>query len=174
MHNFDLGGRLISLLVGAGIGFFLGYLTKSIRSLRTDVESIKNDHETDAGSVKLSTVQNIALFVVVVLTVVSSFISQHASNQSNKAVGNVHDSDIVTCQNGNDSRAANLELWNFIFDLSLADPHNTQDPRALKYLHRIQTWVAQIFRPHDCHDLTKKYPIPPSPKIIVFHNHKPK
>lgn len=170
MHN--IGDRLLYLLIGMAIGFVCGYIVSRLRC--EDGETVDDENKKlpkDAGIVRYPMVFDIALAIVFLLTVYSAFQAQIASNHSNDALEHQRHSDMVACQNSNDFRTANLELWNFVLDLSIADPRNQDNPREVRYLHRIQTWISQIYRQHDCSDLSKKYPIPPSPKIIVFRHH---
>lgn len=69
---------------------------------------------------------------------------------------------VVSCQNANESRSANLALWNFVLDISSAQ----QVPASRKQqLEEIRTWINQLFAPRDCNDLTRKYKIPAPPAI---------
>jgi hypothetical protein len=127
----------------------------------------KNKYDKEAGLVRYPILLDVALFFVVALTVYAAFQSQKASNRSDDATSKVADSAIVNCQNANETRQANQELWNFIIELSVASPGNKESPAAIRYLHEIQRWVDKIYQLHDCHDLTKKYVIPPPPKILT-------
>lgn len=188
----QLPDRILFLALGCLIGGVLGYIVGNIRGMkrqRVEIEIIKkglgdidvrvDDKQDrkltrDAGLVRYPLVLDIALFLVVAITVFSAVQSQLATNKSNDATDRVQHSDVVTCQNANEARRANRDLWDFVIALSLANPQNSS-PKSIRYLNDIQTWIDKIYRPHDCNDLTRKYPIPKPPKVISFpkkHHHK--
>lgn len=70
---------------------------------------------------------------------------------------------VVNCENANESRTASHTLWNFILDLSTRDA----PPEQMAYLEQVRAWIGQVYQPHDCTDLSKKYVLPPPPTIPV-------
>ena len=84
--------RLLFLLLGVGIGFVIGYLTRLAREMK-DIkeeldevdtivkENLGNDHESNEdGFMRNPWVANVAILLVVGLTAWASFVSQKASN----------------------------------------------------------------------------------------------
>lgn len=71
---------------------------------------------------------------------------------------------LVGCQNANESRAATLALWNFLFDVTGKNAAK-QTPEQKAQLRAIRVWIGKLYQPHDCQDLARKYPIPPPPVI---------
>lgn len=64
------------------------------------------------------------------------------------------------CENANSQRAANLALWNFLLDVT-AKPNDT--PAEAAQSEQIRAYVAALFAPHDCNDLSHVYELPDPP-----------
>lgn len=71
---------------------------------------------------------------------------------------------VTNCENANESRAATLALWRFLFDTSLKSNPNAT-PKQKADIAAIKHWIEQLYAPRDCHDLGRKYPLPPAPVI---------
>lgn len=80
------------------------------------------------------------------------------------AVDTNEDNARISCQNGNDTREANLSLWTFIIEASLAS-NTDRTPQQLELIEDLRVWVTQIFAPRDCSQLGKEYEIPPPPSL---------
>ena len=83
--------RLGFLLLGGAIGFILGYIVRSLREIKEELDEVdeivkRRDHGgNDRGAVSLRLVEQTALVVVLILVVYAAFASQVASNNSEKA-----------------------------------------------------------------------------------------
>lgn len=71
---------------------------------------------------------------------------------------------VVNCENANQSRSANLALWTFILEASAAQ-NTERTPEQIELIEKIRVWVAQLYAPHDCSDLSKTYDLPPPPSL---------
>jgi hypothetical protein len=86
--------RLGFLLLGGAIGFILGYIVRSLREIKEELDEVdaivkRRDHGgNDRGAVSLRLVEQSALVVVLILVVYAAFSSQVASNNSNNAQDN--------------------------------------------------------------------------------------
>lgn len=79
----DFGERLGYLMVGCLIGFILGYIVRSLRDIKEELDEVADEmkhNRNEDGIVRNPIVLDIALLLVVVLTVWASFSSQKASN----------------------------------------------------------------------------------------------
>lgn len=81
--SFD--DRLEWLLVGCVIGFILGYIVRSLREIKEELDEVEKDMKTnrardDRGFVRNAIVLDVCLVMVIALTVWASFSSQLASN----------------------------------------------------------------------------------------------
>jgi hypothetical protein len=68
---------------------------------------------------------------------------------------------VTSCENANESRAASRTLWYFVVDLA----SKKAAPPEAAYLGEVRSWIGDVYRPHDCSDLSRKYVIPPPPAI---------
>lgn len=99
------------------------------------------------------------LLCVPIFSAATFALQQGQSNvQAAQAAGQVQ-----TCENANESRAAQLALWNFIFDLP---PDEEPTPQEKAALADIRAWLEQLFAPRDCSDLDREYEIPPPPDLL--------
>jgi cell division protein ZapA (FtsZ GTPase activity inhibitor) len=71
---------------------------------------------------------------------------------------------ITACKNANETRVANQALWDFIISASASQNPN-QTPEGTKLLKELKVFVAELYKEHDCSDLSKTYPIPKPPVI---------
>lgn len=67
-------------------------------------------------------------------------------------------SQVINCQNANNTRANQRILWDFVLDVS-----NDAGPEEAAILESIRTFIHDLFAERDCSDLTKEYrtPVPP-------------
>lgn len=95
----DLYERLGWMLFGAVIGLFAGYLLRYLQDLKEELDEVdgivkkelgkrQTDRiqNQDGGMTVGDAVRNLALFIVVAVTVAAALISQHASDKANDAL----------------------------------------------------------------------------------------
>lgn len=83
----ELSERLEWLLLGAAIGFILGYIVRTLREIQEElheVDEIVTERKRDESGFKRPSLQNVALFLVIGLVAFSAFQSQRSSNTSNE------------------------------------------------------------------------------------------
>ncbi len=85
----SLDDRLGFLLLGCFIGFVLGYIVRSLRDIKEELdevdEIVKRDRgERDRGAISLRLVEQIALVVVLIVVAWAAFASQQANNAIDK------------------------------------------------------------------------------------------
>ena len=76
--------RLVWFLVGAALGFVLGYITRTLREIKEEldeVDTIVKHKRDETGITRHPLVMDAALFFVVAITVWAAFASQKATNQ---------------------------------------------------------------------------------------------
>jgi len=101
----SLDERLLWLLVGCVIGFFLGYFVRTLREIKEELgdvdERLKKEasprKKNDRGSIRDTIVMELGLLLVVLITIYAAFSSQKASNE-------VHDQQkqqarVISCTN---------------------------------------------------------------------------
>lgn len=87
--------------------------------------------------------------------------AQVALEQAQRAIDGNSANAIQSCQNANETRAANLQLWNTILSYIRA----SSDPATDEKLGELQAWIAVLYQPHDCDDLSREYKIPDPPDL---------
>lgn len=82
----DFDERLGWMLLGCGIGFILGYIVRSLRDLKGELDEVdglvkrKLGDRNEDGFMHVRYVRDLAVLIVVILTVWAAFASQKASN----------------------------------------------------------------------------------------------
>lgn len=77
--------RLIWLLIGCIIGYFLGFITGKVQNLKQEIDEVNpakrriRSHD-EAGFMRYPIVADFALFLVIIVTAYAAFQSQHTSN----------------------------------------------------------------------------------------------
>jgi len=116
---------------------------------------------------KMTTMQTLGLLLVTAavantvlgVLLISTRATAHRAEEQNR------ENAVTACLNGNESRAANLSLWNFVLELSAVSREEEPTPAEAKRLADFKAWVASLYAPRDCSDLSRKYPIPPPPDL---------
>jgi hypothetical protein len=73
----------------------------------------------------------------------------------------IEHSQIVSCQNANDTRAGQRAAWDFVIDVSAADG----PPGEVAALEKMRTWFHDVFANRDCADLETRYEVPVPPDV---------
>lgn len=99
-----------------------------------------------------------ALFLLVAMSAAASGYANIALGRSNAANA------VTSCENSNESREASRALWGYVLDLLVAgSPSPT--PAETTFVTQFRDYVSKVYRPHDCADLSRKYPAPTRPTI---------
>lgn len=79
-----LDSRIELFLFGCVIGFIVGYIVRSLRDIRKKVNEVDEivKKKQDRGAVSIEALKNLALFVVVILTVWAAWTSQKSSDKT--------------------------------------------------------------------------------------------
>jgi hypothetical protein len=101
------------------------------------------------GITKGSLYSVIILFVVMIVLTGASYALE--SNAISKAQRNTA-SITQLCQLGNDSRAQQIRLWQFVISLSRPPPHETarQERQRQADLRTFEAYLHRIFKPRNC------------------------
>jgi hypothetical protein len=102
---------------------------------------------------------------IVAFSLVASWFLYQAYSKSQDALDEVEASQVVACQNANETRGDQIVIWDFILDVSAGD----DCPRARQILEDIRSYIHKVFRERDCTDLDKKYktPVPPDVQELL-------
>jgi predicted membrane protein len=105
----------------------------------------------------------VLFFMVALAALVGIFIGTAATITKARQSTENHDAQVRNCENANDTRAAQRELWEFILDVSASNPDEPPTPEERDMMDAIRDWIEELFAPRDCTDLTRKYEIPDPP-----------
>jgi uncharacterized protein HemX len=105
------------------------------------------------------------ILVIALAAGVGTYFNDRAITNSNaKRLSDNEHNAVVNCQNANESREASRNLWNYILDISAArQPAASPDEAA--YLDQFRAYVNDVYAPHDCDHLDKKYELPSPPPL---------
>jgi hypothetical protein len=69
------------------------------------------------------------------------------ANQANTKANETHSQQIATCRSGNEARAVNVQLWDYIFSVKPVTPRTTaQEEQIVEF----KMYVHRAFAPRDC------------------------
>jgi hypothetical protein len=91
----------------------------------------------------------IILFVVmIVLTGASYALESNAISRAQRNTASI----TQLCQLGNDSRAQQIRLWQFVISISRPPPHETakQERQRQATLRTFEAYLHRVFAPRDC------------------------
>lgn len=132
-----LDDRLWFLLVGAAIGFVLGYITRALREIKEelhDVEEIVKRDRGERGSALYSFVSNLSLVIALALTVYAAIVSQQASNDVRDTQDRM--TQVVRCNQAYLAEALSA--------LNERSTYSTQQARANVKLQKAQAHLLKI------------------------------
>lgn len=147
---------ILTHLTSAG----LGAVSTWFCLVRPIAKTTQHDQLVRRG--RLSSVTWIVVFALVIVVIgVQQLLYQRAGNEADHNNKRLL---VTNCQNANESRAANRELWGFILDVSTAGDNNPS-PREQAFAQEFRDYINAVFAARDCSDLGKKYPLPNPPVI---------
>lgn len=72
---------------------------------------------------------------------------------------------VVNCQNANESRRAQVVLWDFILAASGRDDEEPRTAEEEQFREEFRDWIHALYAERDCQNLDKKYKLPDPPSI---------
>jgi len=96
----------------------------------------------------------VSLVIDVALTVVVAVFAVQA-HEASVTVGELHATQIAACRIGNQSRAAQVALWEHVASVSTPPPHATRSEIAKRKrtLAAFLAYVAKVFAPKNCQEI---------------------
>ena len=139
-------------------------LLATTRQLVRQVETLDRHLRVHEGQARRTRFLTIVASILAVLSLAGATMSVSLYRQVHEAEqANQHNA-VTGCENANESRKANLALWEFVLSASAANNPNPT-PREKKLRKNFQSWVENLFAAHDCSDLSRQYPVPPPPPV---------
>jgi hypothetical protein len=113
-----------------------------------DVLSARLEETAQAGEINRRMIWGLVLSLLlsVVLTFALVGVAVETDEASDKA-DRTHDQQISACFSGNESRALNLELWTYLFNLPPTEPRTAAQTRQI---NEFRDYISQVFKPRDC------------------------
>lgn len=90
----------------------------------------------------------VSLALDVALSIVVIFVAIQAQDANTLAQAN-RQTQIATCESGNQSRQVALNLWTYVLDAAAVAPEN-QTPERKKQLVDFRTYMESAYTPRDC------------------------
>jgi hypothetical protein len=130
-------------------------LTDALKATAAEVERLRKYGRTNRKFVVVDVALTVLLAVV-------GLLSAHAVSQSSAAsvlATQNHTAQIAICQSGNQARAQNEQLWNFIIALSTSSPPRPGETAAQKaagerIIGLLKAKVTMTFKSRNCQQLT--------------------
>lgn len=133
-------------------------LQQSVEGLRTDIGGLTTYGRRNRRLIRWLTV---SLIVEALLMVAVAVLAVQARQATSAAARN-EQTQQATCRAGNESRAANRNLWSYVLDLSAAtNPHPT--PAQQEAAAKFRVFVGQVFAARDCAHLDRHVTVPTVP-----------
>lgn len=129
--------REATLAAAARLEQAMGNLTDQIHALRTYSQRSR----------RLIWGLVVSLLLDVLLSVAVAVIAVQANEATSTANQN-RQTQIATCEAGNQSRALQLQLWTYVLDLSAQSPRDY--PGKDQQLAQFRDYIARTFAPRDC------------------------
>jgi hypothetical protein len=106
----------------------------------------------------------ISLLLDVILSIVVAFVAVSASDASSLANQNKQ-TQLATCRAGNETRAANVQLWTYVLDLAAASNPAPPTPQRTESLKQFTAYLHTVYAPRDCDAGGSASPLPPPPSV---------
>jgi len=134
-------------------------LTNAVTEITNQVKELSRKLTIDQRTVRRTRLLSRITVVLSALALISAVANIYLFTQ-------IHTAQVQTCENGNDARAAQLNLWSFVLTASAASNPN-QTPQQKKVAQQFQTYIVELFAPRDCSNLNKKYKTPEPPPVLT-------
>lgn len=109
-----------------------------------------------------------SLVLDLVLSVAVGFLAVQATNTSKRAdeatsaAARNLQTQIATCRAGNEARAANRTLWEYLISVALAGP---QQAAQAQFIEQFRTYIGGVFAARNCDNPGSSLPTPTPPPL---------
>jgi hypothetical protein len=142
----------------------------SVNKLRDEINNLRVYGQRSRRLIiglAVSIVLDVLLSAAVGLLAIQAVSTSNRANEANSLASRNAQNQLITCQAGNESRAAQVQLWNYVLDLAARNPN--QSPDQVERLKQFRAYLTTALGPRDC---TARTPSavslsapPPSPLI---------
>lgn len=138
-------------------------VNESVKDLKGELHDFRGTFTAKEILNRRTRILTFVNMVVGAVSVVSLVICGYLISQNLKNVKNTEAVAKINCENANDSRKANRQIWTLVVDASSQDPNRT--PNDVRNSQKFQAFIDKLYAPRDCNDLSRRYPIPNPPKF---------
>jgi hypothetical protein len=135
-------------------------LERSMSALTAEMQSLgaygKRNRHLIVG-LAISLVLDLALSVVVWMVAAQAREASDRAAEASSAASLNRQAQVVTCESGNEARAAQVRLWSTVLDLSAQV--SPQTPERARAADEFRAYVVRTFAPRDCQAV-----VPPVPR----------
>lgn len=141
-------------------------LEQSMSELATEVSGL---HQYGQRNRRLIRTLAVSLVFDVILSVFLGVVAIQANTASNKAsdatsvAAQNRVNARIACEVGNQSRAAQIQLWGYVISLASTRDKPPPTPQELARIKKFEAYVNVVFQARDCNDLTAVPSIPVTP-----------
>jgi hypothetical protein len=135
-------------------------LERAVLGLRDDIGALRTFGQRNRHFIwglAVSLALDVVLSIAVAILAVSASNATSLANQNKQA-------QLVTCKAGNETRAANIQLWAYVLDLANAT-NPTPTPQQVEGIRQFKIYLAQVYAPRDCDSPTSVKPLPAPPTV---------
>lgn len=146
-----------------------GALATAVTQLNTDMsDQVRRLGEVVRRDRRMTKLLIISVILDVILSLGMGYVAITATRADSQAHTNSTNAKI-TCEVGNQARAAQINLWEYILNLSANSPQTPPPTAAQKHaqeelIRKFRIYLLQVFAPRDCEDLSKVNPVPTPPR----------
>jgi hypothetical protein len=126
-------------------------LAAKVDDLRSELQSLRQFGKRNRHFIwglAISLVLDVCLSIAIAVLAVTATEASHQASEATSLSNRTRDTQLVTCQAGNESRAAQVQLWTYVLDLAAQNPN--PPPQQAQRLAQFRTYLSTTFAPRDC------------------------
>lgn len=139
-------------------------LEQSVDGLREEIGTLRDLGQRNRRLIwglAVSLILDVLLSVAVAVVAVKSTDAADRATEATSLANRNRQTQVATCLASNDTRAANIQLWNYVLDLAAkGNPNPT--PQQTERIKQFKTYLAEVFAPRDCNASTPTAVPPPT------------
>ncbi|WP_370943994.1 hypothetical protein AB5J62_33475 [Amycolatopsis sp. cg5] len=120
-------------------------LEESMSGLRDEMAALRQRSKRDR---KWIVGLAVSLALDIVLSVVVAVVAVQAS-QANSLAQQNRQTQVLTCEAGNQARSASVSLWTYVLDATAKEPEN-QTPQRKQQIEQFRTYMQNAYAQRDC------------------------
>ena len=123
-------------------------LGPKVAALRADQNTLRRQLRLTIGSL----IADVILTLATVVATMVAFIALNGAQRNQATIAELHAGNVSACQLGNQTRAAEVALWEHVAAISKPQPGESaaQRRRRAQVLAAFLTYVHKTFAPRDC------------------------